>query len=208
MNLFNHLGIAIKLKHNIEMNFHIRLKTINFLLGSIKPDISSRYINIPHYKKDSEGFIQEEIRSILEEKIYEFTKCTSNFSERLGVITHYLSDFFCYAHSDYFTGGMPKHYIYEMQLFIYDIINSKTIIHSCSDNNIVINHNASSIWSYIDELHKNYLCEYKEDHNCIDMSFTLKACTSLCFSIITECIVSQENLTFHESLEEKLKCIV
>ena len=55
----------------------------SFLLGNIKPDLSSKYLNIPHYKKDSEEIIE-----------------------------------FCY------------------------------------NKNIVTNHNASSICSYIDDLYK------------------------------------------------------
>ena len=177
MNLFNHLSIAIKLKRNIEMKFNIKIKTISFLIGNIKPDISMRYIKIPHYKKDSERFIQDEISSILEIKIHEFKRCSNNFSERLGIVMHYLSDFFCYAHTDYFKGGIWKHYSYEMQLFICDILYSKTNIQSCCNENIVINQNTSSMWRCIEELHKDYLCEYEEEHTTIDMFFTIKACT-------------------------------
>ncbi|HEY5584536.1 MAG TPA: zinc dependent phospholipase C family protein [Ruminiclostridium sp.] len=195
MDVFTHLCISSKLKRIIEKEFHVRINTASFLLGSIKPDLSSKYLNIPHYKKDSEDFIQEEIRGILDSKIYECNKCTSNFSERLGIITHYLSDFFCYAHSEYFTGNMLKHYVYEMRLFINYIKNSKEIIDSCYDKNIVTNHNVSSICSYIDDLHREYSFEVKEASPSTDMTFTFNACISLCFSIITECMVSEENFS-------------
>lgn len=195
MNLFNHLGISMKLKHVIEKNLHIRLNTISFLLGNIKPDISSQYINIPHFKKDAEGFIREEIQSILESKIYEYKSCPARFSERLGIITHYLSDFFCHAHSEYFTKGMKEHYIYEMQLFIHSIIHTKDITRSGYDMNIVTTHNASSICSYIDELHLKYLGVCKEAHPFMDITFTLQACSSLCISIITACMVGEENFS-------------
>lgn len=200
MNLFTHLGISMKLKHIIETNYHIKLRTISFLLGSIKPDITSPYIHIPHYKKDSQDFIREEIRSVLETKIYESKKCTSHFSGRLGIITHYLSDFFCYAHSEYFTGDMLEHNIYEMKLSLYCIFNSKKITQSGFANNVIINQNISFICGHIDELHIKYLYACNKACPSIDMAFTLKACTSLCFSIITACVAGEER--FSNTVEE------
>lgn len=193
MDLFTHLCISSKLKSIIEKEQNVRLNTFSFLLGSIKPDFSPKYLNILHYKKDSEGFIREEIRGILDSKIYENRKCTSNFSERLGIITHYLSDFFCHAHSENFTGSMLKHHIYEMQLFINYIKNSEEITASCYKKHIEINHSVTSICNYIDELHKKYSDESKESSPSTDMAFTLNACISLCLSIVAECIVCEEN---------------
>lgn len=193
MDLFTHLCISSKLKSIIEKEQNVSLNTFSFLLGSIKPDFSSKYFNILHYKKHSDSFIREEIRDILKSKIYENKKCTSNFSERLGIITHYLSDFFCHAHSDNFTGNMLKHYIYEMKLFINYIKNSEEITSSCYEKNIETNHSVTSICGYIDELHKKYSDECKEPSPSTDMTFTLNACISLCFSIIAECIVFEKN---------------
>jgi hypothetical protein len=163
-------------------------------MGNIRPDISLRYNNIPHFKKDAEGFIREEIQNILSGKIYEYEKCSSSLSERLGIITHYLSDFFCFAHSKYFTGGIIEHYLYEMQLSHYCISNSKEINQSGYDNNIVINQNSSSIVSHIDELHKKYLnssCNKACPRD--DMDFALNACISVCSSIIALCMTRKDS---------------
>lgn len=73
MNTFTHLGISQRLRYAVEKEFNIKL--------------------------DSAGFIKEEINNLLNLKL---NKCTRFFSERLGIITHYLSDFFCHAHSEYF----------------------------------------------------------------------------------------------------------
>ena len=196
MNIFTHLDISMKLKYMIEKSFNVKLRTASFLLGSIKPDISSRYINIPHYKKDSDTYIMEEIKSILETKIYDFEECTSHFSERLGIITHYLSDFFCYVHSEYFKESMSEHYFYEMKLSVYCILNSRKITKSSCPESIKINQNISSLFSYLDELHINYLYTCSKKRPGIDMEFAIKACTALVFSIITACMAdSEENFS-------------
>lgn len=192
MNVFTHLGISLKLKHIIEMNLPIKLRTFRFLLGNIKPDLSSRYVNIPHFKKASEVFIRKEIQDLMETKLLEYKKCTGNFSERLGIITHYLSDYFCYAHTEYFTGEMLEHYSYEMKLSLYFILHSKTITRlSCK--NIAVSQNISAIWSRIDQLHLEYLHACKRACHGIDMEFTLNACMSLCFSVIMACLADERS---------------
>lgn len=195
MDIFTHLSIAIKLKHFIEINCKIKLRTISFLYGSIKPDISSQFRNIPHCKKGSEGFIQKEIQSLFLTEIYKSEKCTSGFSEKLGILTHYFSDFFCYVHSEYYRGNMLEHYIYEMHLSIYNLKKSKTITPYCYKEDIEASHNASSLCSYIDELHTKYLTVCNEACPYFDIAFTLKACTALCFSIITTCMAGEESFS-------------
>lgn len=200
MNIFTHLSIAIKLKHIIEANFHVKLNTISFMTGNIKPDLSSRYINIPHLKKESEGFVREEIQNLLKTKIYEYENCSRDFSEKLGIITHYLSDFFCYAHSEYFTGSMFEHYIYEMHLTIFNLKNLKLQTHFRHEKNSLIKNNVSSLCGHLDELHKRYLCECREEYLSADIPFALKACTSICFSVISACMARRES--FSEAAEE------
>lgn len=195
MDIFTHLSIAIKLKHLIEINYKIKLRTISFLLGSIKPDISPQFRNIPHCKKGSEGFVQKEIQSLFLTEIYKSEKCTSVFSEKLGILTHYFSDFFCYVHSEYFSGNMLEHYIYEMYLSIYYLKNSKTTTPYSYKDYIETSHDASSLCGYIDELHTKYLTVCNEAFPYFDIAFTIKACTALCFSIITTCMAGEESFS-------------
>lgn len=194
MNIFTHLGMAIKLKYFIESNCQIKLRTISFLMGSIKPDISSQYKNIPHCKNGSEDFIQKEIQSLFLTKIYKSEKCTRVFSERLGVLTHYFSDFFCYVHLDSYKGNMLEHYIYEMQQSVYYLKNPKTTSPCCYKEDIRSSHDTSSLCSYIDELYTEYLTVCNKLCHYFDIAFSIKACTALCFSIITECIADEETL--------------
>lgn len=204
MDFLTHLCISNKLKKIVEKQFDIKLDTLSFMIGNVKPDLSSKYMNIPHYKKDSFTFIQNEIQDILTTKIYEKHKCTSYFSERLGILTHYLSDFFCSAHSDNFKGSMLEHYSYEMQVFVNYLTNYKVINTFCSKD-FTIKHNVSSLISYIDSLHKKYSYECRDLSPVDDLLFTFKACMTLCFSIVSICLINQESLQpsallFHRSL--------
>ncbi len=191
MNTFTHLGISHRLMHAVEKELKVNLDTAGFILGNIKPDISSRLIQIPHYKKDSIGFIRKEIGYLLGLKL---NKCTRLFSERLGIITHYLSDFFCHAHSENFKGGLLEHYLYEIQLSGYCNINYNAITGFNYGKNAVVNRESFSICAYIDELHEEYCRESNVPSFELDMYYTLKACTSICFSIIYICIACENSI--------------
>lgn len=194
MNTFTHMGISLRLKRAIEKKLPVTLDTTGFIIGNIKPDISSHLINIPHYKKDSTEFIREEIRKLLNLKL---NKCTRLFSERLGIITHYLSDFFCHVHSENFDGGIWEHYIYEIQLSAYCNINSNAITNFNYDKNIIMHQEFLSICNYIDELHQEYSKIGTKPSFELDMRFALKVCTSLCCSVISACIADDNNNILH-----------
>ena len=119
MSISTHLGISRGIMAVIERDLNIKLDTVGFMLGNIKPDIDSKLSSVPHLKNTVMEFVSSEIKTLLsmEDKIK--NRCTREFSERLGLITHYLLDFFCYAHSEYFKGNILKHCIYENKLSRY-----------------------------------------------------------------------------------------
>ena len=203
MNIFTHLYMAVRLKKTIEASIPIRLKTVSFLLGCIKPDISPKFDSIRHYKKDSEEFLLEEIQSLLEDNIYEYEICRSGFSERLGIVVHYLSDFFCFAHTDEFTGNILEHHKYEMELFSCFLLNLKPFAKRYRNKtgevgynrNIAIRHNVSSISRYIDRLQEEYLKNEVNNLSLNDMDFIYTACVSLCFSVVTACLISEDSFS-------------
>lgn len=186
MDTLNHLVMSIALKQKIEDELNIKLDTAGFLFGSIKPDLAPFIINVPHYKNDAMDFIKVQIKALLAYKIDRYGKCTRQFSERLGVITHFLSDFFCYAHSDYFTGNIINHFFYEVRLFGYFRKRFRTLKafkYALKTNRIS---DFKSICSLIDELHVKYMDE--KPSFALDIAFSLKMCAALSFSIISACI--------------------
>ena len=193
MNLFTHLELSLRLKRVIERNLDIRLRTIPFMLGNIKPDFVAPYTNMPHYKKDSAQFVRKEILAILDSKIYESEKCPSQFSERLGVIAHYLSDFFCHAHSESFPDTLLKHYLYEMKLSLYCLSHIKGITLCGEEGPIAIQPTPYSIYNYIEELHAEYHLASPKVHPVADMTFALKACASMCLSVLSICLANEES---------------
>ncbi len=205
MEFFTHIRMSLALKHTIEKATNIKLDSISFIYGNIKPDICKRYIKIPHFKKTSMGFIRERIAEISKISITTRSKCTKEFSVNLGIITHYLSDFFCYAHSDLFTGGAVKHLSYENRLTAF--CRTTHILNRLATNHKKYNSICESVDMLSQQLNITSLCRnmswlekiycalehlhdtYKEQKPSysLDISSAFNACALLCIFLVEKC---------------------
>lgn len=91
-----------------------------FVWGSIKPDCISKYKFKKHFYDESIEMILEKIdflSSLTIEEIY-FSYGKKKFSGELGVICHYICDFFCLAHNRRWRlkSDLKKHMMYEKEL--------------------------------------------------------------------------------------------
>ena len=193
MNVFNHLVISIRIKNAIEGQLPVKLKTFSFMYGSIKPDISKEFNNIPHYRNASHEYLDDEIKNILLSDNPIFRECSSDFSQRLGVLTHYLSDFFCFAHSEKFSGGIIKHSIYEMKLMAYCAVKFRKVYCPKNYRSLSSEQNSTEICEFIDELHDEYSDAVRKPSVADDMTFTHEACIALCLSILSSCIAEEHS---------------
>lgn len=205
MNLLTHLDISLKLKKVIEQNYTIKLNTLRFMFGNIKPDLFPWLFQTPHFKKNADSFVRQQIGKILNEKIQNNSKCNGKFSERLGVLTHYLSDFFCFAHSDAFTDGLLVHNIYEFGLTLMTMKNSVLLKKTLLDSRIPIHQNVFSIYRHLDELHQNYSRIRRNATPLEDMVYALSACKCLCFSVIASCVTDISAPPFTQFAAECLR---
>ncbi|NMB08521.1 MAG: zinc dependent phospholipase C family protein [Tissierellia bacterium] len=122
-----HKIIATNMYENIYHIYNIELNKDSLLWGSVLPDILPNYKLHRHYKRESLGFIVNEIvKLIFISRYLEFDSKTDPIkikllSKKLGIISHYLSDFVCKPHAERwtFTTNMFKHIDYESKLNDY-----------------------------------------------------------------------------------------
>lgn len=101
MILNTHLTISNALIENLDSSKSFFISEKNFIYGNIKPDMTSKYVLHKHYLKESFDMIIGKIKSLCKlsldfiEKYFSISK----FSQELGVICHFLCDFFCVPHS-------------------------------------------------------------------------------------------------------------
>jgi len=106
MRLVIHHKIGKKIFGELkELGYHVSENL--FLLGNIFPDLNQSYIWCRHEYIHS--------REYTKKKIEKLKKSSMLFSFHLGVLTHYICDYFCYPHSPAYDKGLIQHIIYEIQ---------------------------------------------------------------------------------------------
>lgn len=129
-----HIIISKSLIENISEKNNYLINEKNFIYGNIKPDILSKYKLKKHYLDESYDMIKRKIlyMSSLDLNTLEENFNKASFSQEIGVICHFLADFFCVAHSERweFRHSMKIHVKYESNLTKvakdYNLKNSRT----------------------------------------------------------------------------------
>ena len=167
----SHKIIATNIYENVNNIYGLKLDKEKLLWGSIAPDILPQYRFIRHYQKESLNYISREIMKIIFISRYvEFNKILDPIamkilSKKIGIISHYLSDFVCLPHADRWTftkstESLIKHVKYESSLEEYAKSHSfKNNIISVDDINIYDVEFLglhSKIKEYIEEVVKEY----------------------------------------------------
>lgn len=114
----SHKIIAQHMHEHIKNNLNVDLNKFFLMYGAMKPDIQPNLAIRKHYKKQSFDFVLDEISNLIYDGLNEDALSINNFSSRLGVISHFLSDFFCLPHHDreYYNDKLIDHLKYEKQL--------------------------------------------------------------------------------------------
>ncbi len=114
MNLLSHLRMARRLLAPYGGG-QGGVKSIAFLFGNIRPDIMGGFLVLPHTPAARAEIINRKIeKCIADMQTGQRGGIYTNY--RLGVICHFLADFFCYAHNDWAQLTSKDHFTYEMQL--------------------------------------------------------------------------------------------
>lgn len=195
MNTPTHCFIALFIKNTLKRNYNIRIPTFWFLFGNLKPDYSSYLITAPHYRKISNNFIKDQIFQITKYNSYSNTtpsNCNRDLAIKLGVITHYLSDFFCLPHTENFGGNLFNHYLYERKLY------------KClrSNKEIITNSTESAFKTSVKNFEERFfsLEKMQERYNGSKPSFYLDIFYAILVSMFTIiCVLNIDNISLNKS---------
>lgn len=109
-----HRVISQILLTEIKRYSGVELEEKYFIYGNVLPDIAPKYIITKHFINESIDFLIYRIDSLLNNNNITPRK----FAVELGIITHYLCDYYCVPHNDraYFKGKVNEHMLYEKKL--------------------------------------------------------------------------------------------
>ncbi|MCG8502612.1 MAG: zinc dependent phospholipase C family protein [Firmicutes bacterium] len=176
----------------IQEKLHIQLDMKGFKYGSIKPDINHILSSVPHYKKETQGFVYHMINDLQNRLIPKMGKELRDFSIDLGIVTHYLADYFCMAHNHPKYHNILNHVFYEYTLDrrIRKINLNQACIDAIDNISQTMNKCNFSIEAYIEKEHAQYIGHAHK------ISFDIKACMDVCTAvtcmILNKC---QQNLS-------------
>ena len=88
-----------------ESGFYVNEKL--FYFGNLYPDLIHSYLWCRHEFRHSREYIRK--------KIEKLKKQTFFFSFHLGILAHYICDYFCYPHSGVYDKGLFHHILYELR---------------------------------------------------------------------------------------------
>ena len=157
-----HILIGKSIVENINENKSFFISDKNFIYGNIKPDISSKYVLQKHYLEESLEMIFTKVEYLCTLNLDCISKyfSISKLSQELGVICHFLCDFFCVPHSRRWemTHSMNKHITYEKEL---SIVAKETDLRKFKGDNI----EANSFREFFNSIYLEYQSktEYKND---------------------------------------------
>ncbi len=165
----SHLSLSHYLLHTMSSkSSDLKKNKHSFYLGSILPDISPSFLYRRHNLESSYSLLKSEIQKLTD--TYEkYQKTDAQFWRRLGIITHYLADFFTYPHTCAFHGSFREHCTYENQLkfalrtYLKDNLSKHPAIVAIAVSSV------NDIFQMIEDFHREYLtlkskieadCEY------------------------------------------------
>lgn len=187
MLMNTHKMLAKNFIDNIDIDKKNIINESHFIWGNIKPDCVSKYKLKKHYLDESLDMVINKIQflsSLSLEDIYK-DNSENQFSQELGVICHFLCDFFCVPHNKRWefksANAMKEHVMYEKDL-------SKIAKEFKIRKDIERNINSQDIRSYIMQLQYEYEREMEYDN---DLDFAYYVCQSVINMILDEVIINE-----------------
>ncbi|WP_158082630.1 zinc dependent phospholipase C family protein [Clostridium thermobutyricum] len=182
-----HKLVANILYDNIDDNKKFLISKNRFIWGTIKPDCASKYKFTKHYFDESSDMILEMIEDLANMTPDEVIQNgTGKFSAELGVICHFLCDYYCIPHAQRweFKNSMRQHVNYEREL-------AKIAKHYDVSLMRLDRLEVKDIREFIDKTQEMYR---KKESFLNDLNFAYYICNSIVHMILKTIMSNSENI--------------
>jgi len=183
-----HKSLAVSFIKNVELDKKFLINDKHFVWGNLKPDSVSKYKFKKHYFDESINMIVNKILFLSSMTVDDiFIRYTvGKFNQELGVVCHFLCDYFCVPHYQRWEfkspGAVKDHVLYENDLNKYNkSYNLKKEINTSL--------NGDDIRKYIDDLQEEYsgIVSYEKD-----LQYASHICNTTINLILDEVVLNQK----------------
>ena len=188
----SHISLAKGIIYGLNMEDRMKHR-FTFYLGSIWPDCIPSFLVKRHCIDDTFDLFNRKMEKFV--KKYKLHKDMGFMSTlRMGVITHYIADYFTFPHNSHYEGNLKEHCVYEealkhkMYSFIDDVKNS--------EEERCINHmtDVKQITDYIKDKHAQYL-EVKGNVES-DCGYSFATCLNVVASLLLIAVAANEKTNY------------
>ncbi len=184
----------------VEEHADVSLNLLRFRAGNMSPDLPLYHSHLKHYKHQNFEYILDMVRELFETDPTKNVGTLKNYSYRLGVVCHYLCDYFCYPHHNrrYFHDKLGEHMKYEKDLHKYIKKFRKSDYLSTYYFNEILDQNEGQpidLLELIDEFHDDYMAGEPSFEK--DAKYAITA-TSIVASLIVLASIGKVELMFSE----------
>lgn len=179
MDSVSHTTVARHLLDYVERTEGVSFDRKAFLFGNLKPDLKGEYLTKRHYPSLMFEEVMQRIRTFVQ-RFHIGTNNNARLSEELGVICHYITDFFTFPHNDDIYGrGLFAHYVYEkrMSLSISRRIDNEKFENWARPMHADVPQTADALIECIAEQHRAYVSQ--GEHSLSDDVFHICSVLSL-----------------------------
>lgn len=182
MDSVSHTRVARILLNYIEETCGVTFDSSAFIYGNLKPDLTGTYLTKRHNPSIMFDEVMDMIRDFTEKHAIR-TANGRDISVDLGVICHYITDFFTYPHNDdIYERNLLAHYLYEKRtsLRISSRIDERKFERWVSP--VIPPYTVEALIARIGDMH----ARYKKEHHCIanDIFYICQITTMVVLSII------------------------
>lgn len=168
----SHISLARYLIKSMNINELFDHKKA-FYFGSILPDCTPSFITRKHSIDETFDILKNEIEKITVD--YDIDKGIGRYYCRhLGIITHYVADYFTFPHNNIFTGNLKEHCSYEKNLKnqLKEYVNSEEARRD--REHVKSLKTADEICTFIERMHEQYI-EAKKQLK-VDCTYIVELC--------------------------------
>ncbi len=193
MLIYSHKKMSEFIYSNIEENTSFALNKLMFKLGNMSPDLPLYHRHLKHYKYQNFEAILHMIEELSLINPSESVAKLNFYSYRLGVITHYVCDYFCLPHHDRDAYGdkLKEHLLYEKNMHkdVKNYNNENTIYDDLVDFNDV------NLKFIVDTFMMKYVEDESSSEN--DIKYAISASSLVCSILLLHSLtVSSENFVY------------